>query len=102
MQSGQLTAAHHLQPAKVPDLATPTQLQDALDACNLQHWISKTQALPSKFESARHAAVTLLKPNVVHVPLPKRTLNNGIELKTWLVEVEQLLAEQLKKGPVAL
>ncbi|APW46516.1 hypothetical protein RA876_09190 [Rhodoferax antarcticus] len=101
-QSGQLTAAHHLEPVKVPDLATPAQLQDALDDCNLQHWISKTQALSSKFESARHAAVTLLKPNVVHVPLPKRTLNNEAELKVWLNEVEQLLAEKLKIGPVAL
>lgn len=101
-QSSQLTAAHHLQPAKVPDLATPAQLQDALDDCTLQHWISKTQALSAKFESARHAAVTLLKPNVVHVPLPKRTLNNDAELKAWLSEVEQLLADKLKTGPVAL
>lgn len=48
-QCSQLTAAHHLQPAKVPDLATPAQLQDALDDCTLPHWISKTQALPSQF-----------------------------------------------------
>jgi hypothetical protein len=82
--------------------STPAQLQDALDDCTLQHWISKTQALPSQFESARHAAVTLLKPNVVHVLLPKRTLNNDAELKVWLAEVEQLLAEQIKQGPVAL
>ena len=46
--------------------------------------------------------MTLLKPDVVHVPLPKRTLNNEAELKVWLAEVEQLLAEQLKTGPVAL
>ena len=101
-QSGQLTSAHHLEPVKVPDLATPAQLQDALDDCTLQHWTAKTQALSTKFESARHAAVTLLKPNVVHVPLPKRTLNNEAELKVWLNEVEQLLAEKLKIGPVAL
>lgn len=101
-QSSQLTAAHHLQPAKVRDLATPAQLQDALDDCTLQHWTAKTQALSAKFESARHAAVTLLKPNVVHVPLPKRTLNNEAELKAWLSEVEQLLADKLKTGPVAL
>jgi hypothetical protein len=101
-QNSQLTAAHHLEPLTAPDLSTPAQLQDALDDCTLQHWTAKTQALPSKFESARHAAVTLLKPNVVHVPLPKRTLNNEAELKTWLAEVEQLLADQLKKGPVAL
>jgi len=101
-QSGELTAAHHLEPLKAPDLSTPAQLQDALDDCTLQHWTAKTQALSSKFESARHAAVYLLKPNVVYVPLPKRTLNNEPELKVWLAEVEQLLAEQLKKGPVAL
>jgi len=46
--------------------------------------------------------VQLLKPNVVYVPLPKRTLNNDEELKAWLAEVEKLLAEKLKKGPVAL
>ena len=53
-------------------------------------------------EADQQPAVTLLKPNVVHVPLPKRTLNNDAELKAWLSEVEQLLADKLKTGPVAL
>jgi hypothetical protein len=101
-QSAKLTQDHHLTPLKPIDLATPDQLQDALDDCNLDHWISKTQALSSRFDAARHSAVMLLKPNVVHVPLPKRTLNNETELKTWLIEVEQLLAEKLRSGPVAL
>jgi hypothetical protein len=35
--------------------------------------------------------VQLLKPNVVHVALPKRTLNDEAELKAWLAEVEALL-----------
>jgi hypothetical protein len=89
----------------VPDalpLGTPEQLQDALDECDLDHWVSKTQALPSRFEAARHAAVQLLKPNVVHVILPKRTLNDEVELKAWLTEVETLLNTKLKQGPVAL
>jgi hypothetical protein len=64
--------------------------------------VSKTQALPSRFEAARHAAVQLLKPNVVHVSLPKRTLNDEAELKAWLSEVENLLKDRLKQGPVAL
>ena len=81
---------------------TPEQLQDALDDCDLDHWVSKTQALPSRFEAARHAAVQLLKPNVVHVSLPKRTLNDEAELKAWLAEVEALLSAKLQKGPVAL
>jgi hypothetical protein len=50
----------------------------------------------------RHAAVQLLKPNVVHVTIPRRTLNDEAELQDWLAEVEALLREKLKIGPVAL
>ena len=102
VQRAQLTQAHHLSPLQPVELATSEQLQDSLDDCNLDHWISKTQALGNRFDAARHSAVQLLKPNVVHVVIPKRTLNNEAELKVWLAEVEQLLAEKLKSGPVAL
>jgi hypothetical protein len=64
--------------------------------------VSKAQALPSRFETARHAAVQLLKPNVVHVALPKRTLNDEAELQAWLAEVQALLQAKLQQGPVAL
>ncbi len=101
-QRAQLTRDHHLEPLKPVPLALPEELQDALDECSLQHWISRIQALPGRFDAARHAAVQLLKPNVVYVPLPKRTLNNAAELKFWLEEVEQLVAAKLKDGPVAL
>ncbi len=101
-QRAELTQAHHLQPLQPVDLATPEQLQDALDDCNLAHWTSKTQALGSRFDAARHSSVQLLKPNVVHVAIPKRTLNSEAELKVWLAEVELLLAKKLKSGPVAL
>ena len=93
---------HHLTAPTVLQLGTPEQLQEALDECDLEHWLSKAQALPSQFEAARHAAVQLLKPNVVHVALPKRTLNDEAELKAWLTEVEALLNTKLKQGPVAL
>jgi len=83
-------------------LGTPEQLQDALDDCDLGHWAAKAQALPSRFEAARHAAVQLLKPNVVHVALPKRTLNDEAELQAWLAEVQALLQAKLQQGPVAL
>ncbi len=100
-QKTELSARHHLSAPTPPLLGTPEQLQDALNDCDLEHWVSKTQALSSRFESARHAAVQLLKPNVVHVALPKRTLNNEAELKDWLAEVEALLSDKLSKGPVA-
>jgi hypothetical protein len=46
--------------------------------------------------------VQLLKPNVVHVALPKRTLNDEAEMRAWLAEVAALLQSRLKNGPVAL
>lgn len=99
-QRSDLSAQHHLAAPAALQLGTPEQLQDALDDCDLDHWVSKTQALPSRFEAARHAAVQLLKPNVVHVALPKRTLNDEAELTAWLAEVQALLADKLKHGPV--
>ena len=101
-QRADLSQAHHLAAPPAVALGTAEQLQDTLDDCDLDHWASKAQALPSRFESARHAAVQLLKPNVVHVALPKRTLNDEAELKAWLAEVETLLNAKLKQGPVAL
>jgi hypothetical protein len=102
LQREELSAKHNLSGRSTLKLGTHEQLQNALDDCDLDHWVSRTQALPSRFEAARHAAVLLLKPNVVHVALPKRTLNDEAELKTWLSEVEMLLNAQLKQGPVAL
>jgi hypothetical protein len=101
-QCAELVTKHHLTPPADVPLGTPEQLQDTLDGCDLEHWLSKTQALPSRFEAARHAAVQLLKPDVVHVAIPRRTLNDEGELKAWLVEVEQLISMRLKQGPVAL
>lgn len=101
-QRTELTQSHHLSKPGAVVLGTPEQLQDALDDCDLDHWAAKTQALSARFESARHAAVQLLKPNVVHVAIPRRTLNNEEELKVWLAQVESLLAAKLKQGPVAL
>lgn len=101
-QRDELTAKHNLTLPAAVATGTPEQLQDALDDCDLEHWVSKAQALTSRFEAARHAAVHLLKPNVVHVSLPKRTLNDEGELDAWLVEVEALLRAKLQEGPVAL
>lgn len=101
-QREDLTLRHHL--VSPPDVAigTPEQLQDALDDCDLDHWASRAQALPHRFESARHASVQLLKPNVVHVAIPKRTLNDEAELQSWLSEVEAMIRTKLKSGPVSL
>ena len=87
-----------LQPVATRGL--PDELATAAAVAGLA--VVPADALPSRFEAARMAAVQLLKPNVVHLSLPKRTLNNTEELKAWLADVEQLVAEKLKQGPVAL
>lgn len=101
-QRAELSIKHSLKALLTVETGTAEQLQDALDDCDLEHWGSKTQALPSRFEAARHAGVQLLKPNVVRVILPRRTLNDESELKVWLAEVEALIDTQLKSGPVSL
>lgn len=101
-QRDALIANHHLDSPGAVQFGTPEELQDALDDCDLEHWVSKTQALPSRFEAARHAAVQLLKPNVVYVALPKCTLNDEAELETWLGSVGALIRDKLKSGPVSL
>jgi hypothetical protein len=101
-QRAELSANHNLTVSAEVQLGTSEQLQDALDECDLEHWGARTQALQSRFDSARHAAVQLLKPNVVHVSVPKRTLNNEEELAAWLAEVEGLIRAKLKVGPVSL
>lgn len=100
-QRAELTGKHHLNIQVDVAYGTPEQLQDSLDECDLDHWVSKAQALPSRFDAARQAAVQLLKPNVVQVKIPRRTLNDEAELATWLEEVKVLISEKLKQGPVS-
>lgn len=101
-QQHTLQQAHHLGAETLPNLSSTEQLQDALDTCGLEHWASRTQALPSRFTAARMAAVQLLKPNVVQVSLPRRTLNDAAEIQAWLDEVSALLHAKIQEGPVAL
>jgi len=101
-QQAKLIADHHIESPKSIDLSTPDALSDALEDCNLQRWIERTQALHTRFDAVRFEAAKLLKPNVVQVSLPKRTLNSPEEVKEWLNEVEKLLLDKVSKGPVSL
>lgn len=101
-QRHELSAKHHLTPLAPAELSTPEQLQVALDDVDLAHWLERIAAVPARFEAVRHAAVLRLRPNVTRVTLPRRTLSDATELQAWLGEVEQLLVEKLKSGPVAL
>lgn len=99
-QRAELTTRYSLVPIGPIALGSAVDLLEALAECDLDHWISRTQALPSRFGAARQAAIQLLQPNAIHVTLPRRTLSDEAEVKAWLAEVEALLTEKLKQGPV--
>lgn len=99
-QRTKLTVDHHIETPAALDVSTAEKLQDALDACNLQRWIERTQALKTRFDSVRLDAARLLMPTVKRVALPTRTLNNPDEVKAWLAEAEAALLKQLATGPV--
>ena len=96
----ELIRAHNIDSPANLDLSTAEKLANELDACDLQRWIERTQALATRFAAVRMDAAKLLKPNVVQVKLPQRTLNDAEEVKAWLAEVEQLLLTQVVKGPL--
>ena len=99
-QRSELIRAHHIDAPASLDISTAEKLADALDDCDLQRWIERTQALTTRFAVVRMDAAKLLKPNVVQVKLPQRTLNDVDEVRAWLAEVEQLLLAQVAKGPL--
>lgn len=98
----ELIRLHHIAEPDVFDLSSTEKLLDALDDCDLQRWIERTQALVTRFAAVRLDAAKLLKPNVIQVKLPQRTLNDAEEVRVWLSEVEALLLSNISKGPIAL
>ena len=75
---------------------------DSLEDCSVSQWGDRTEALATKFESARIEAAQLLQPKLQRVSLPKATFENEAEIKDWLKKVEQQLIEKLKDGPVMI
>jgi len=88
----------------VPAIATGTEAEilQSLTAMPLATWKDRREALPAKFAQARLAAAKLLEPKAVRVVLPPRTLHNETEAKDWLQQVEKLVLEKLKSGPVVV
>lgn len=88
----------------VPAIATGSvdEIIESLEKMSLDIWRYRREALSSLFEQARLEAAKLLEPKVVHVSLPHRTIRTPDEAKEWLEEVETLLGEKLKDGPVML
>ena len=99
-QQDRLIGDQHIEPSPSLDLSTAEKLGAALNDCDLRRWIERTHALRNRFDAVRLEAARLLKPDVVRVHLPKRTLNTAEEVKAWVLDVERVLLDRLQSGPV--
>ena len=83
-----------------PTLNSTSDVIDTLDACTLEQWNDRREALKNKFESAREEAAQLLMPKAVRAQLPRATLETADDIEVWLGKAKQELEEKLKQGPV--
>lgn len=86
----------------VLNVATHTELVDALKKNPINVWNDRIHALTRKFEQAREMAIKALEPEAQTVDIPRRTLKNQDDIRKWLNEVEVHLNNALKKGPVLI
>lgn len=93
---------HQLVPPAIPDLATAQAVGDALEACSLEAWKDRADAVESRFASAKLTAARLILPAVHSVKLPARILEKPEQIDTYLHEVKTLLVAALEKGPVSV
>ena len=101
-QQQDILATHGL--SGVPTIATGTEAEvlQSLSAISLGTWKDRREALPPKFAQARLAAAKLLEPKAAKVTLPSGTLHDEAEARKWLSQVEKMVLEKLKTGPVVV
>ena len=80
--------------------STSDVIDDTGNACTLEQWNDRREALKNKFESAREEAALLLMPKAVRAQLPRATLETADDIDVWLGKAKQELEEKLKQGPV--
>lgn len=93
-----------LEIAGVPAIATGTvdEIMESLDAISLKTWYFRYQSIPGLFEQARLKATQLTEPKAKGVALPRRTLQTENDARQWLAEVEAILLDKIKEGPVVV
>ena len=102
----QLTDAKHasvlqtanLQPVPDLNLSGINEVVSALGKTGLNEWESRTEALGSRFEKARHEVLRLTRPEAVQVKLTRRTLESAADLDGYLDELRAQLSGHLADG----
>jgi hypothetical protein len=86
-------------PAKI-DMSTDEALLDGLDAHPLTAQQADADAIAGRTQRALELAAKHLEPKVHTVRIERVTLRNDKEVRQWSERQEQLLLEEVKKGPV--
>ena len=97
-QQSQLLTKHGIAKLPALKLGSLQEVQQSLDNCSWQGWNDRISALTSYFDKALSDAVTLLKPKVRHISLPKPLIESEQDLKTWLAQVEDQVRSELAQG----
>lgn len=83
-------------------IATQAELLQELTAHPVTGWDDRIDALSGRFTRAREQASKLLEPETQSIDLPRRTLKDEADVQKWMKEVNEVLLEAVKKGPVVI
>ncbi|NYA44684.1 BREX system P-loop protein BrxC [Serratia fonticola] len=97
-QQSDLLKKHGIAKLPALKLGNLDEVQQSLDNCSWQGWNDRIAALPSYFAKVLNDAVTLLKPKVRHISLPKPLIETEQDLKDWLAQVEAQVRSELAQG----
>ena len=97
-QQSQLLTKHGIAKLPALKLGSLHEVQQSLDNCSWQGWNDRISALTSYFDKALSDAVTLLKPKVRHISVPKPLIESEQDLKAWLAQVEDQVRSELAQG----
>jgi hypothetical protein len=88
----------------VPSLSVGNEAEVLAAAAARSHslWTLDQAGLPGRFTQARLEAIQLVAPKAQTVALPKATIHDASELKTWLAEAEAAISAKLGEGPVVV
>ena len=85
-----------------PALGSPEDVQHALKTRTLDARDLEVSALPERFRAAATEAAQLLEPKIRRVKLPPGNFKAEADIEKWLTDVETLLKQEVKKGPIML
>jgi len=89
-----------LDPA--PALGSSEDVQHALKTRTLDARDLEVSALPEKFRASAAEAAQLLEPKIRRIKLPSGSFKSEADIEKWISDVEVLLKQEVKKGPIML